>query len=71
MRVDQWGLLSVSDNRGRVLSKISTDVVDDARIVVQVPVANGNSIYSKIGDLFAWGCLVAFVGGGIILLKSR
>jgi apolipoprotein N-acyltransferase len=71
VRAAQWGLLSVSDNRGRVLSKISTDVVDDARIVVQVPVANGNSIYSKIGDLFAWGCLVAFVGGGIILFKSR
>jgi len=71
VRAAQWGLLSVSDNRGRVLSKISTDIVEDARIVVQVPVATGNSIYSKIGDLFAWICIVAFVGEGIILLKPQ
>ena len=71
VRAAQWGLLSVSDNRGRVLSKLSTDAAaDDAKILAQVPVAAGNSIYSKIGDIFAWVCIISFVSGCIELLKK-
>ncbi|MBP2631482.1 MAG: Nitrilase/cyanide hydratase and apolipoprotein N-acyltransferase [Firmicutes bacterium] len=64
VRAGQWGSLSISDNRGRVLSAISADDAEENAILLnQVSVSNGNSVYSRIGNCFAWFCLIVFAGG--------
>lgn len=73
VRAGQWGLLSISDSKGRILSKLSTDDAEDnASLLEKVPISNGKSLYSKIGDIFGWICIIAFVGGFLsVFLKDK
>ncbi|MDU2063824.1 MAG: nitrilase-related carbon-nitrogen hydrolase [Sporomusaceae bacterium] len=56
-RAAQWGLLTVSDSRGRLLGTASTSN-QGAGLVVQTPLSSGDSLYSRLGDWFAWLCLL-------------
>ncbi|MCC5468299.1 nitrilase-related carbon-nitrogen hydrolase [Pelosinus baikalensis] len=61
-RAGQWGLLTLSDSRGRIIEMVSSDVEDGGSVLVgEVRLGKGNSIYSKLGDSFAWICLGTFI----------
>lgn len=61
-RAGQWGVLTLSDSRGRVIDMISTDAVEDGTLLMgEVRLGEGKSIYSKLGNWFGWSCLGLFV----------
>jgi apolipoprotein N-acyltransferase len=55
------GLLTISDNRGRILAEKRSDANPFSSIVVVVPVYRTSTIYSRFGDWFAWINLVLLV----------
>ena len=48
------GLLTVSDDRGRILAETRTDSAPFATLLAQVPAVHHSTIYLKFGDWFAW-----------------
>ncbi|MEN6412672.1 MAG: nitrilase-related carbon-nitrogen hydrolase [Veillonellales bacterium] len=68
-RAGQWGLLTLSDSRGRILKNVSCDIAQDkADIMGEVSLGKGNSIYSKIGCSFGWMCVLSFIILSTVLL---
>jgi apolipoprotein N-acyltransferase len=61
------GLLTLSDNRGRILAEAPTVPGRFVSITGKVNVAREKTFYTRTGDWFAWLCVAAFV----ILLASR
>lgn len=58
------GVQTISDAQGRVLARTSTVQAGMARLAAEVPLGPGPTLYTKIGDVFAWACvLAAFVLG--------
>ena len=55
------GLLTISDNRGRILAEKRSDASPFSSLVVVVPVYRTTTIYSRFGDWFAWINLVLLV----------
>jgi apolipoprotein N-acyltransferase len=65
------GLLTVSDDRGRILAEESTR--SDGALVTMlatVPVRHNSTLYHKWGDWFAWMNLVALVTLLVIWLAN-
>jgi apolipoprotein N-acyltransferase len=60
-RAGQWGLLTLSDSRGRIIDQVSTDVEDGGVLIGDIKVGQGNSLYSKFGNWFGWICLGTFI----------
>lgn len=54
-RAAQWGLLTVSDSRGRLLGVTSAS---EASLLSEVSLGSGRSLYSRTGDWMAWLCLL-------------
>jgi apolipoprotein N-acyltransferase len=61
------GVLTLSDNRGRVLAEKSTLSAQFVSITGKVNVMRERTLYAKAGDWFAWLCLAGLVA----LLLSR
>jgi len=61
------GLLTLSDNRGRILAEAATLPGRFASITGKVNVAREETFYTRVGDWFAWLCIGVFV----ILLASQ
>ena len=55
------GLLTISDNRGRILAEKRSDASPFSSLVVVVPVYPTATIYSRFGDWFAWINIVLLV----------
>jgi apolipoprotein N-acyltransferase len=53
------GVQTVSDARGRVLARTSTVQAGMVRLSADVPLGPGPTLYTRIGDVFAWGCVLA------------
>jgi len=60
------GLLTLSDNRGRILAEAATAPDRFVSINGKVSVAREETFYTRTGDWFAWLCVAVFV----ILLTS-
>ena len=61
------GLLTLADNRGRILEETKTLPDRFIAITGQINVGRDKTFYSWTGDWFAWACVATF----IILLVSR
>jgi apolipoprotein N-acyltransferase len=61
------GLLTLSDNRGRILAETATAPDRFVSISGMLNVAPEETFYARTGDWFAWLCVAAFV----VLLASR
>jgi apolipoprotein N-acyltransferase len=61
------GLLTLSDNRGRILTEAATVTGRFVSITGKVNVAREKTFYAQAGDWFAWLCVAMFVA----LLVSR
>jgi apolipoprotein N-acyltransferase len=67
-RAGQWGVLTLSDSRGRIIGLVSSDVERDGSVLIgEVRLGQGESIYSKLGNSFAWMCLGTFIILGVFL----
>jgi apolipoprotein N-acyltransferase len=56
------GLLTLSDNRGRILAEAATVPGRFVSITGKVNVAREKTFYARAGDWFAWLCVAVFVG---------
>jgi apolipoprotein N-acyltransferase len=57
-RAPRQGILTVTDDRGRVLAELDTGSAPFAVLVASVPVRNERTLYDRAGDWFAWLNLV-------------
>jgi len=65
------GLETVSDAQGRVLARASTVQAGMVRLSADVPLGPGPTLYTRIGDIFAWFCVTLTLGLVAMLLKKR
>jgi apolipoprotein N-acyltransferase len=67
-RAAKQGLLTISDDRGRVLAEQRSDASPFSSLVVVVPIYRSQTIYSRLGDWFAWVnllLLMALIGSAM------
>ena len=58
-RAAQWGLLTISDSRGRILGVTSTSTAaNETSLISEVQLGSGRSWYSKTGDWLGGLCLL-------------
>jgi apolipoprotein N-acyltransferase len=57
-RAPRQGILTITDDRGRVLAERDTGSAPFATLVASVPVRNERTLYDRAGDWFAWLDLV-------------
>ena len=55
------GLLTLSDNRGRIIAETATAPSRFVSITGKVNVARERTFYTRTGDWFAWLCVAIFV----------
>jgi apolipoprotein N-acyltransferase len=67
VRAAKQGILTVSDDRGRILAQQDAATVPFASLVATAPVRHDNTIYVQWGDWFAW----LNIAGLVTLLFSR
>jgi apolipoprotein N-acyltransferase len=60
VRQTNKGLSMAADYQGRTLAATDYFRSADHHLVAEVPTRGVVTIYSRIGDLFAWACLAAF-----------
>jgi apolipoprotein N-acyltransferase len=65
------GLLTLSDNRGRILAEATTVPGRFVSISGKVNVAREKTFYARTGDWFAWLCVAVFVGLLVLELFGR
>src|SRR3990170_4219775 len=57
-----WRLSSAVDPLGRTLATMDDSLAAQKAMVAQLPTAGVSTIYSRIGDLFAWLCVAGLLG---------
>jgi apolipoprotein N-acyltransferase len=67
VRAAKQGMLTVSDDRGRILAQQDSSTVPFASLVATAPVSHDNTLYVRWGDWFAW----LNTAGLVTLLVSR
>ncbi|MCP5066337.1 MAG: apolipoprotein N-acyltransferase [bacterium] len=67
------GLSAAVDYQGRVLSRTDHFTAEEPVMVSDVPTEGVTTIYSRIGDSFAWLCVAAFLWlvGGMMARKKQ
>jgi apolipoprotein N-acyltransferase len=60
-RAPRHGILSISDDRGRVLAELATDSAPFAVLIAAIPVEHQATFYAQFGDWFAWLNLVVLI----------
>jgi apolipoprotein N-acyltransferase len=53
-RAAKEGLLTVTDDRGRVLAERNSKSAPFTTLVADVPIRHTTTIYARLGDWFAW-----------------
>ncbi len=65
------GLETVSDARGQVLASARVDHPGLIVARAEVPLGPGPTLYTRIGDVFAWACVALALGLAAMLLRKR
>jgi len=68
VRAPRHGILTIADDRGRVVAERATNSAPFATLVAAIAVTHHSTFYSKSGDWFAWLCIVIFL---VALVMSR
>lgn len=53
-RAPKQGVLTITDNRGRVLAEATTNSAPFVTLLARVPVQHDSTLYARWGDWFAW-----------------
>jgi apolipoprotein N-acyltransferase len=64
------GLSLAADYHGRVLSSMDHYTTTDRVLISQVPTSGTRTVYSRIGDTFAWLCVTGLVAASLIAVRS-
>ena len=69
----RWWLSSAVDPLGRTLATMDDSLAIQKVMVAQLPTKGVATIYSRIGDLFAWSCvaLSGLLAGVAMILRRR
>jgi apolipoprotein N-acyltransferase len=65
------GVATASDAQGRVLARASTVQPGMLRLSADVPLGPGPTLYTRIGDVFAWLCVALSLGLTAMLFRTR
>ena len=68
VRAARNGVVSVTDDRGRVLARAKSTAHGIASVMATVPYGAADTLYRRCGDWFAWLCL-AFTVVVVVLLR--
>ena len=60
-RAARGGLLTVSDDRGRIVAEARSNAGPFSTLIARVPVQHEKTIYSRLGDWFGWVAIVLLV----------
>ena len=71
VRAAKQGILTVSDDRGRVLAEQDAATVRFATLIAAAPVRHDNTLYTRWGDWFAWLNVALLVGIVVSPLSKR
>jgi len=71
VRTATHGLATISDEHGRVLASAPVKKPGFVSIVADVPLGHSNTLYKRIGDLFAWLVGIGTVGLAVLSVRSR
>ena len=73
VRAASNGLVTASDAQGRVIASKMDSPAGPPMIVADVPLGTGPTVYTRIGDVFAWVCAayVLCLGAHPISLRKR
>jgi apolipoprotein N-acyltransferase len=72
VRAAYLGLLTASDSRGRLIaSKLAWPHAGMTTIVADLPLGDGPTLYTRIGDVFDWICIVLTLAIGAIAWLRR
>ena len=66
-RAARSGLLTLSDNRGRILAEAATEPGRFVSLTGKVNIPRAETFYTRTGDWFAWTCVAIF---GALLVSS-
>lgn len=73
VRATSYGLSTAADYQGRVLASLDDYTTEERLLIADVPTRGVTTLYSQIGDLFAWLCvtgLAVIVGWNVIQGKK-
>jgi apolipoprotein N-acyltransferase len=71
-RAPKQGILTLTDEHGRILAEEDTRSAPFATVLATVPVGHDDTFYARFGDWFAWLCIVGLLAGLCAgLLKRR
>ena len=65
------GLLTLADSRGRILAEAPSQPDQFVTVTGKLPVSAAPTLYSRLGDWFAWVCVAAFVAFLILLVAPK
>jgi len=65
------GLETVSDAQGRVLASANTSRWGMIALIADVPLGPGPTLYTRIGDIFAWICIMLSLLMGVAIFRIR
>ncbi len=72
VRAANEGLVTASDAEGRLTASKMATSTGLTMIVVQLPLGPGPTLYTRIGDVFAWLCLAATLAiGAVSMARAR
>ena len=72
IRADYKGLSTAVDYHGNILAQMNDFTTEDRVMIADVPTQGIKTIYSQIGDIFAWLCVFGFlIMVGLGLTRSK
>lgn len=71
VRAAKNGYLTVSDNRGRIISEARSDSAPYTTLLANVPVVHSRTIYLMLGDWFGWLAIAICLMSITRLIRSR
>jgi apolipoprotein N-acyltransferase len=68
-RSAKLGILTASDDRGRVLAERNTIGPVFATVVANIPIRHDSTFYARFGNWFAWVCVALLVGCVFLIVR--
>lgn len=70
-RAAKHGLLTISDAEGRMIARAPSNKAGMVTLIADAPLGPGDTLYLRIGDMFAWACVGLFAGLGLVAILRR
>lgn len=71
VRAARNGLVTISDDRGRVIARDGTNATNITHVIADVSLGSRDTLYRRIGDSFAWVCIALSIVCLVMLYRSR